>query len=290
MSSDLASEAGLREGARVPGSEYDAEYYDTYGRLGPLAYTRENPHWLRFFGRVADAIVQRLNPRRALDVGCAKGFLVESLRDRGVDAFGFDVSQYAISHVREDIRQYCWVGSAADSIKDGYDLIMCIEVCEHVSEAEATQAIREMTSHSDVVLFSSTPADFTEPTHVNVRPIIDWLRLFARFSFTPDENFDAGFICPWAVLFRRADSPPPTLDRDLCRFAQEKSRAVAAAELGYAQLQNDYRDALAREANLHAHPASGVKQASHILWDCIKNSAKARISSRRAKQSAPGLG
>src|SRR6516225_1448695 len=147
--------------------EYGSEYFDTYGRLGPCTYTRENPHWLKFFGHVADEIVRRLRPRLVLDVGCAKGFLVECLRDRGVEAYGLDVSEFAISEVRPDIKPYCWVGSVQDSISKDYNLITCIEVCEHLSEADARDAVREMTAHADSILFSSTPSDFTEPTHVN---------------------------------------------------------------------------------------------------------------------------
>ena len=222
------------EAATPEGSEYDSDYFDTYGRLGQCVYTRENPHWLKFFGRVADELVRRLNPRTALDVGCAKGFLVESLRDRGVEAYGFDVSEYAIGEVRPDIRPYCWVGSASNSISKNYDLISCIEVCEHLPEADAQNAVRQMTSHTDTVLFSSTPSDFTEPTHVNVHPIIDWLRLFAEFSFAPDESFDTGFLAPQAMLLRRAHVV--TSDQVLCRFANLKNQAIARAELDLVEI------------------------------------------------------
>lgn len=230
--SDNAGERGnlsTSEPITPPGSEYSADYYETYGRLGPSAYTRENPQWLSFFGAAADKIVRRLNPRTVLDVGCAKGFLVECLRDRGVEAYGFDVSEYAISEVRSDIKPFCWVGSSTNSIGRNYDLITCIEVCEHLAEPDAQDAIREMTSHADTILFSSTPTDFTEPTHVNVRPIIDWLRLFASSSFAPDITFDAEFVAPQAVLFRRVQVRPA--DQLLCRFANSRNQAIARAQI-----------------------------------------------------------
>jgi SAM-dependent methyltransferase len=220
----------VKDGPEPGANLYSANYYNCYyGRLGPSVYSRENPHWLCLFGSVADEIVRRLKPRKVLDVGCAKGFLVECLRDRGVEACGFDVSEYAIGEVRADVRPYCWVGSAADSIKDDYDLITCIEVCEHLPEPEAAAAVREMTRSADTILFSSTPGDFEEPTHINVHPIIDWLRLFAEFSFAPDEGFDAGFLAPQAILFRRSQSR--SSDQALCRFAYVRNRAIYASEL-----------------------------------------------------------
>lgn len=35
----------------------------------------------------------RFNPKKVLDVGCAKGFLVYALREIGIASFGVDVSQ-----------------------------------------------------------------------------------------------------------------------------------------------------------------------------------------------------
>jgi SAM-dependent methyltransferase len=221
--------ASVSQAASPPASEYGPDYFDTHGRLGPCVYTRQNPHWLKFFGDVADEIVRRLNPRTVLDVGCAKGFLVECLRDRGVEAYGFDVSEYAISEVRPDIKPYCWVGSATNGISQNYDLITCIEVCEHLPESDAQDAIRQMSVHGDRILFSSTPGDFTEPTHVNVRPVIDWLRLFAQFSFSPDQVFDAGFIAPQAMLLRRTQVRPS--DQALCRFGNLINQAIAMRSL-----------------------------------------------------------
>jgi GT2 family glycosyltransferase/2-polyprenyl-3-methyl-5-hydroxy-6-metoxy-1,4-benzoquinol methylase len=187
-------------GTRFGSADYGPEYYEKH--LGP-PYNRQRPEWLEFFGRIADEIIERLNPKSILDVGCAKGFLVECFRDRGVDAYGFDISDYAIGEVRADVKPYCWVASALDPITGYYDLITCIEVCEHLSEEDGRAAIRNMTSHASAVLFSSTPSDFDEPTHINVKPLIYWLRLFREFSFAPDLSFNGDFLTPQTVLFRR---------------------------------------------------------------------------------------
>ncbi len=182
-------------------SAYGANYFQH--SCGP-PYERSEPHWSLFFGRVAGEIVTRLAPRRVLDAGCAKGFLVEALRDRGVEAFGFDLSEYAIGEVREDIRPYCWVADITQPLNERYDLITCIEVLEHVPEPSGLAAIRNLAAHTDAILFSSTPNDFTEPTHVNVRPCRWWLEVFREAGFAPDPSFDAGFIAPQAMLLRKA--------------------------------------------------------------------------------------
>ncbi len=194
----------------TPVSPYDAFYFAT--SCG-APYERSQ-HWLTFFGNIAEQIVRELHPASVLDAGCAMGFLVEALRDRGVEAFGIDVSTYAIERVREDIRAFCTVDSVTTPLTRQYDLIVCIEVLEHLTPAEAEQAIANFCAHTDRVLFSSTPLDHKEATHINVHPPEDWAELFAHNGFLRDVDFDASFITQWAALFRRSQASLSRVVRD----------------------------------------------------------------------------
>ena len=183
--------------------QYGAEYYAH--SCGPEPYRRDD-RWLAFFNNVAREIVRSLSPRTVFDAGCALGMLVESLWDLGLEASGVDISEFAISQVRPDMQPYCTIGSVADSLPGRFDLVTCIEVLEHVDESTALKAIDNLTSSTDVILFSSTPNDFVEPTHINVRPPLYWIRAFAKHSFRVDLRFDASFLAPHAMLFRRAQN------------------------------------------------------------------------------------
>src|SRR5262245_21764969 len=182
---------------------YDAFYFaQSCGR----PYQRDD-EWLRFFATIADRIVNSIRPSTVLDAGCAIGFLVEALRDRGVDAVGVDISEYAIRQGRSDIQPYCWVGSICDPFPQKYDLLVCIEVLEHLPANEAEPAVENFCQCTEDVLISSTPFDYKEVTHLNVRPPDYWAELFARHGFFRDVDFDASFISPWAVRFRRVREP-----------------------------------------------------------------------------------
>jgi glycosyltransferase involved in cell wall biosynthesis len=182
---------------------YDA-YYFSHGCGVP--YER-NEHWLQFFDSIAEKITRETQPGSVLDAGCAMGFLVEALRQRDVAAFGVDISEYAIEQVHADIKPYCWVGSVTEPFPQKYDLIVCIEVLEHMTPWDSEQAVINFCRHSDDILFSSTPFDYKEATHFSVRPPEHWAGLFARQGFYRDVDFDASFITPWAVRFqRRRDS------------------------------------------------------------------------------------
>ena len=197
-----------------------------------MPYTRTD-EWLRIFGNIAERITHDIAPRSVLDAGCAMGFLVECLRDRGIEAFGVDVSDYAIQRVREDMQPYCWVGSVLHALPRRYDLIVCIEVLEHLTAQECEQAVSNFTQASDDILFSSTPDDFREPTHINVHTPDYWAGLFARHGFYHDVDFDATFITAWAMRFRRSNEPAyrvvETYERRLWQASKEihETRAFA---------------------------------------------------------------
>jgi SAM-dependent methyltransferase len=227
------------------GDAYDRYYYNSCcSSTGYLEYGRTE-HWLSFFGTIADRIVSDLRPRTVLDAGCAMGILVESLRDRGVEAYGIDVSTYALEHVRADISPYCTHASVLDPFPQRYDVITCIETLEHLPAAQAERAVTNICAHTDDVLFCSTPTHFKEVTHLNVRPPEYWAELFARSGLYRDVDYEpSSYIARWAVRFRRTGDPPArvagNLERLVWRLHQEN--------LDLRELSNDLQSELARSA------------------------------------------
>ena len=221
---------------------FDAFYYaHSCGR--PYARDEE---WLRFFGAIADRIAADMplpparpagRPLRVLDAGCAIGLLVETLAARGIDAHGIDISEYAIGQAAPAVAARCRVGSLTAPLDGRYDLIVCIEVLEHMPAAEAIAALANICGHTDDVLFSSSPTDFGESTHVNVQPPEVWAEAFAREGFLRDLDYDASYITPWAVRYRRRTAPVPRLVREYERMAARV--AIERNELRQQVLQFD---------------------------------------------------
>jgi hypothetical protein len=185
------------------GDIFDAYYY-AHGCGLPYGRTE---HYLRFFNRVADRIQAEIQPATVLDAGCAMGLLVECLRNRNVQAWGIDLSEFAIQNAHPDVRPFLWVGSICEPFPQKYDLIVTIEVFEHLLPDQAEQAAAVLCQHTGDILFSSTPYDYVEATHLNVQPPEYWAELFASHGFVRDVDFDAGFITPWAARYRRSQDP-----------------------------------------------------------------------------------
>lgn len=225
---------------------YNAEYY--HSGCGPIPY-EEPEHWVNFFGMIADRIVADIHPKTVLDAGCAMGYLVAALRDRGVEAYGVDISAYAISKVREDVRPFCKVGSLTEPLPSGlpdrYDLVVTIEVLEHLYAEDGRQAIRNLCQLTDKVLFTSTPDDFTEPTHVNVQQREYWCRAFFKNGFMDDINYRPTYLTAHALLFRRSaniERQVEDYERNIriseCARQQESARWNKAVEDKERHIQN----------------------------------------------------
>ena len=259
---DVRPSPGPRE------QQYDAAYYAHYFSGGDRVAYERNEQWLGFFGTVAARIAADMAPASALDVGCAHGFLVEALRDRSVDAKGFDISDFAISQVREDVRPHCWVGSALDPIPGHYDLVTCIEVLEHLEEKDADLAVGNICAVTDDVIFTSTPTDYREETHVNVRPPEYWAGLFARHGFARDLGFDGSFLAWWGMRFRRTRDPWHRLavdyEREWWRLKQE-ARERNAVVLSQLDRQNELEGRVADlEGRVEALAASNQAATARV--------------------------
>jgi SAM-dependent methyltransferase len=79
------------------GDLFDKVFFDSGQRVaGAFAYYSFEDYCLTF-KPLSEIIKKRFNPHRVLDIGCAKGSLVFAFRKLGIEAYGVDVSSYAIS-------------------------------------------------------------------------------------------------------------------------------------------------------------------------------------------------
>ena len=214
---------------------YNSYFFNEfYQENGGGNYTDEK-FWTPFFDVIADKIVDIFDPKFVLDAGCACGYLVAALRDKGVQAFGIDISEYAINKVREDIKSYVNVQSITEKLPEHFpkkfDLVITIEVLEHLFPEEGKKAIELLCSYSDTVIFTSTPTDIEDKTHVNVQQKEYWAKIFAEQSFYRDLYQPVDFICAWAMLFRkRADISKVIFEYELSNRVDELKRKETKEE------------------------------------------------------------
>lgn len=240
------------------GNLYDA-YYFAHGCGEP--YQRSEV-WLGLFKGFADRIQADINPGTVLDAGCAMGFLVEAFREKGIEAWGVDISSYAIDRVAPKIKEYCWKGSVSEPFPHQYELIVSIEVLEHLKREDSEKAVSNLCQHSSDILFSSTPFDYKEVSHFNVQPPEYWAEQFARHGFFRDVDFDASFITPWAVRYRKRGEPLHRVVRDY----ERKYWLLWKENTDLRDLTKEMRDQLAeKEALLLEQNRDQISQNSQPL-------------------------
>ena len=124
---------------------YDENYYDGSGKSNYLTYTFESSPFAQHVAAISRYMRTFGLTGPVLDVGCAKGYLVYVLRQRGIEAFGVDWSEYALSCANADIQPYLVLASAMQLPFRGqtFSLAVTHDVLEHLDEPAAEAALCE---------------------------------------------------------------------------------------------------------------------------------------------------
>ncbi len=156
---------GLRPTAGPDQGLYDGSYFgagrdpsgDRQGQSGYASYDRISSN-----ADIAAYLLWRNFPvTTSLDVGCATGFLVEALRELGVDALGSDISQYAIDHATPGARDHLRVGNLTDGLPftDGqFELVSTLEILEHIPPSDIPQALKEIRRVCGGLVYATIPS------------------------------------------------------------------------------------------------------------------------------------
>lgn len=172
------------------------------------------------FKREAAALVRRAAPRTILDVGCGEGFMIEALLQADITAefHGIDLSEAAIADARARVgpRADLSVMDARTLANDGrqFDLVMMLEVLEHIPGPEQMLPILRKLARSHVLLSVPREPFFcalnfmrgknlrrlgNDPEHVN-----HWGRSgFHRFVSHEFELLATPSVFPWTMVLAR---------------------------------------------------------------------------------------
>jgi cyclopropane fatty-acyl-phospholipid synthase-like methyltransferase len=155
---------------------YDRDFYQDQV-AGSLQSARE----------VIPAVVALVQPRSVVDVGCGMGTWLSVLREHGVeDVMGLD-GEY-VDREKLLIPRDRFV--ARDLTKDfelerKFDLVMSLEVAEHLYEEFAEGFVKSLVSLGETVLFSAAIPGQGGTHHVNERWPEYWRNLFAGHGYVP---------------------------------------------------------------------------------------------------------
>lgn len=135
-----------------------------------------------------------------LDYGCAVGFLVDALAGLGVEAYGFDVSEWAVGYGRQTL---CVPNLTTDwcCVPKEVGTIICLDVLEHMRIESIENMLGSISSY---VLIARIPVSGgsgyvlevsdRDKTHINCLTKDEWESLLFRHGYERAHIFQGEMI------------------------------------------------------------------------------------------------
>lgn len=175
-------------------------------------YTQDHKGYRELTEVFARWVLETLNPKTALELGCGTGGNMVALLSKGVMVRGLDYNEHSVKYFQERHPMYESLAQVADLTKEPLeldvpvDLMYSIEVFEHIKQPEEwwNQFISGLAKQTKNFYFSSTPYYSTEFFdhywgHINIRKRSEWINLFERngFKFVSNPKIST----KWDLLF-----------------------------------------------------------------------------------------
>lgn len=185
------------------------EYFDGNRNQGYGGYKNDG-RW----GPVAADLVEHYGLREQstiLEIGCAKGFLLSSLKEilPNAEIWGVDISPYALSQAPENIKNNLIIANAKElPFEDkSFDLVLSINSLHNIMTiSEVSEALSEIvrTSKKDAYITVAAYSNPSEKKLIDDWAVVatayleekEWINLFEKvgyrgdyFWFKPQESF-----------------------------------------------------------------------------------------------------
>jgi hypothetical protein len=207
-----------------------------------------------------------------LDVGCGIGTWLRVFEEHGVaDYLGIDGDYVDKSLLKIPLTKFhpCDLQSMW-SINRKFDLVISLEVAEHLNIDCAHQFIESLTNHSNLILFSAAIPGQQGQNHVNEQWLSYWVEIFKKHNYIcldllRSRIWDNNAVEVWykqnMVLFCAKDHPAlETLKQQSSCFVD-----IVHPDLFSSQVQHANRNALYEEGRL------GIRIALRSLLKSLRN-------------------
>ena len=167
-------------------NRFTKDYYEDGIRKHISGY--ENYKWMptRSIPEALD-IQEYFDFNTCVDYGCAKGFLVHALRIIGYDAYGEDISEYAVNNCHPEVEEYISLPN-----EKKYDLLICKDVLEHIEVKDIPGVLENFKDKSHQFFFTIPLGDKdrfrireyeVDITHVTKKDEEWWINMFESQGF-----------------------------------------------------------------------------------------------------------
>src|SRR5271165_2246297 len=135
---------------------------------------------------IVNILERWIDLRTVLDLGCGTGVWLRVLQAGGRrQVFGVDIEAIdpADLEVDADLILTADLGRKLD-LHQRYDLVVCLEVAEHIGAQFADIVVDNCVRHGDLILFSAALPGQQGFNHINEQPPNYWVERFERHGYT----------------------------------------------------------------------------------------------------------
>ena len=129
-------------------------------------------------------------PHSVLDIGCGLGTWLNAFKEFGVqDYYGVDGADIAEKDLLIERDRFQVVDfSKPWTLGRKFDLVICLEVAEHLPPTLSQKFIEALCEHSDHILFSAACPNQPGQNHINCEWPEFWQNLFNKIGFACEDN------------------------------------------------------------------------------------------------------
>jgi len=144
------------------------------------------------------------NPlKTVVEFGCGGGWFLKKFLDYGIDAYGYEYSNFGISKSiargieLKNINKIDLRLVIPPLFGYKYNMAICTEVAEHIEIPFSAMLVYNLITHSDLIWFSTEEPNTNRPHihHPNERPYKFWIKLFDFYNYgyymLPDDVYNA---------------------------------------------------------------------------------------------------
>ncbi len=135
---------------------------------------------------IVSVLRRMFNPHKVADVGCGTASLLAEFKRNGVVVHGYDGKWVNKNFLFQNISTNEFTEIDLEhrlEIHERYDLVLCLEVAEHLSEARAASLVNDLCKASDTVIFSAAVPGQGGQNHINEQWIDYWISKFEDNGF-----------------------------------------------------------------------------------------------------------
>ena len=128
-------------------------------------------------------------PKTVLDLGAGDGWWCKAFHDMGSAVWAVELYEEAREFIPQQVQFIQHDLTELGNFWRAYDLVICLEVAEHIPRPAAGMLIQNIARHAgDDILFSSAPPGQDGTGHINLQPQKYWRDQFSGYRCELNAN------------------------------------------------------------------------------------------------------